>query len=73
MDLKRLLVYIFSHSQLEIKDQNVLTTSGTKTHPILILTGKTLDKVNGVVFDISQQELQQADRYEVEDYKRVHV
>lgn len=60
-------------SQLEIKDHNVIVTSGATTHPILIHTGKDADEVNGIVFDISPQELQQADEYEVEDYKRVRV
>ena len=32
-----------------------------------------LDEVNGIVFDISPEELQQADEYEVEDYKRISV
>lgn len=60
-------------SQLEINDANVVETSGTATHPILMQTGNNTDEVNGVVFDISPLELQQADEYEVEDYKRISV
>jgi gamma-glutamylcyclotransferase (GGCT)/AIG2-like uncharacterized protein YtfP len=60
-------------SHLEINDHNVVETSGTSTHPILIYTGKEIDKVTGIVFDVSQQELQQADQYEVDEYKRVCV
>jgi len=60
-------------SQLEINNQDVVETSGIATHPILIYTGKETDEVSGVVFEVSQQELQQADKYEVEDYKRVCV
>ena len=44
-----------------------------QSHPILIYTGKEKDKVNGVVFDVSQEELHQSDKYEVEDYKRIQV
>lgn len=61
----------YNLAQLEIKDPGVIRTSGTGTHPILIYTGKKLDEVPGVVFDISQEELEQADKYEVKDYKRV--
>lgn len=60
-------------SQLEINDHNVVETSGTATHPILIHTGNESGEVKGIVFDVSPQELQQADKYEVEDYKRVCV
>jgi len=60
-------------SQLEIKNHDVIETSGTATHPILIHTGDVSNEVSGIVFDISPQELQQADEYEVEDYKRVRV
>lgn len=60
-------------SQLEINNHNVVEMSGTATHPILIHTGKETDEVSGVFFDISPHELQQADGYEVEDYKRICV
>jgi gamma-glutamylcyclotransferase (GGCT)/AIG2-like uncharacterized protein YtfP len=58
---------------LKINDENVVETSGAATHPILIYTGDATNKVSGIVFDISQQELLQADGYEVDDYKRVIV
>ncbi len=60
-------------STLEIQDANVVATSGEAVHPILIYTGNLNDEVSGTVFDISPQELQQADDYEVADYKRVRV
>jgi len=60
-------------SQLEINDTKVIEKSGSATHPILIYTGNKLDEVKGVVFDVSAEELQQADEYEVKDYKRVSV
>lgn len=60
-------------SELLITDPNVIKTSGITTHPILIHTGDKSNEVSGMVFDISHEELQQADKYEVEDYKRVRV
>lgn len=60
-------------SQLAIIDSTVVETSGTATHPILLPTGNDSDKVTGVVFDISPEELRQADEYEVKDYKRICV
>lgn len=63
--------YCLSH--LEITDLNVVETSGTATHPILVHTGRESDEVSGIVFDINAEELQQADKYEVKDYKRVFV
>lgn len=58
---------------LEIKDKNVLEQSEQNIHPIAVPSDKENDKVNGVVFEITREELQMADAYEVEDYKRVSV
>lgn len=60
-------------STLQINDASVVATSGAAVHPILIYTDNKTDKVHGIVFDITAQELQQADKYEVADYKRVRV
>lgn len=57
--------------QLEITDPKVLAISGEKYHPILQATGNSSDKVSGVIFEITAEELAQADAYEVEDYQRV--
>lgn len=66
-----LIGYRLSH--IQIHDTNVVATSGESVHPILINTGNKEDKVSGIVFDISIEELQLADKYEVADYKRVCV
>lgn len=60
-------------SELEITDPNVIEISGKAIHSILKHTGKESDEVCGMVFDISPQELQQADQYEVKDYKRASI
>lgn len=66
-----LIGYILS--ELKITSPDVVKISGDATHPILNYTGKESDQVEGVVFDVSTEELQHADEYEVDDYKRVSV
>jgi gamma-glutamylcyclotransferase (GGCT)/AIG2-like uncharacterized protein YtfP len=55
---------------LKIKDRAVIENSGTDMHPILVHTGELADVVAGMVFEVSEEELQKADEYEVKDYKR---
>jgi hypothetical protein len=63
----------FELSMVEIKDPEVIATSGESAHPIIAYTGRASDKVKGIVFNVSQKELEEADKYEVSDYKRVSV
>lgn len=58
-------------SMLRITDPHVLATSGKEFHPILTHTGNSSDCVEGTIFEITPEELLQADRYEVADYKRI--
>ena len=57
--------------EIEITDPDVLQKSGKRFHPMLIKTSNVNDKVAGVIFDITDDELAQADSYEVDDYARV--
>lgn len=57
--------------QVKITDPKVIASSGTDMHPILFYTGKASDFVEGVIFDITDEELIHSDAYEVADYKRV--
>ncbi|SRR5579883_174342 len=63
----------FNLSMLEIKDSDVIKKSGEAAHPILKYTGNQQDQVTGFVFEITSDELKQADLYEVDDYKRISV
>lgn len=63
----------FTLSTIHIQDADVVSTSGETVHPIISYTGQAHDQVTGVVFDISPQELAQADAYEVSAYKRIKV
>lgn len=57
--------------EVEITDAKVLKSSGQRFHPALIKTGQTTDTVTGTIFTITEQELTNADSYEVDDYIRV--
>ena len=57
-------------SQIKITDPDVIKSSGTDMHPILEFTGKEMDCVEGTIFELTEEELMQADSYEVDDYKR---
>lgn len=61
----------FEQSMVEIDDPDVVATSGKTHHPIVKFTGQGADRVAGTVFDISDMELANADKYEVAAYKRV--
>jgi gamma-glutamylcyclotransferase (GGCT)/AIG2-like uncharacterized protein YtfP len=57
---------------VEITDPDVLAKSGLRFHPIVV-PGSASDEVAGMVFEITEDELASADRYEVADYKRIAV
>lgn len=58
-------------SLVPIDDPEVVKTSGKTHHPIVKFTGVVTDRVDGTVFEITDLELQNADKYEVSAYKRV--
>lgn len=58
---------------LEITDPEVLRKSGQKYHPVLKLSGNEEDQVEGVLFEVTDAEILQADGYEVDDYKRIET
>jgi len=58
---------------IKIEDQDFVATSGAEYHRTLEFTGNSSDFVEGTVFSVTQQELEQADAYEPHGYKRVTV
>lgn len=58
-------------STVKIKDRAVVEQSGTNIHPILRSTDKPEDHIEGTIFDITAEELKQADAYEVDEYIRI--
>ena len=58
---------------LTITDPGVIETSGKAVHTIAKRTGDPADRVPGVVYFITADDLEAADRYEVDAYGRVEV
>ncbi len=56
---------------VKIEDADVVRTSGRTHHPIVVHTGWGEDRVSGTVFEITDEELDRADAYEVDAYRRV--
>ena len=59
-------------STVQITDPEVLAESGLAVHKILV-PGAPADEVDGVVFEITPQELAAADGYETDAYRRVKL
>ncbi|MFN1215851.1 gamma-glutamylcyclotransferase family protein [Chryseobacterium kwangjuense] len=59
--------------KVEITDPEVLRKSGEKYHPILVFSGNSNDEVEGMLFEVTEEEILQADEYEVDDYKRIET
>jgi hypothetical protein len=58
-------------SMVAIDDPAVVETSGKTHHPIVRHTGLPQELVQGMAFVVTEQELEQADAYEVAAYVRV--
>lgn len=63
----------FTVDYAEIDDPRVVDLSGHSVHPIVRPTGNALDKVTGRVLWVTEDELDAADEYEVELYRRIEV
>src|SRR5258705_12516192 len=60
-------------SSIEIKDEAFLSKGENKYQQTLIPSNNKIDKVEGMVFEISEEELLLADKYEPDNYKRIKV
>ncbi|NIF04664.1 gamma-glutamylcyclotransferase [Chryseobacterium sp. Tr-659] len=58
---------------IEITDAEVLRKSGQKYHPVLNFSGNEEDEIEGILFEVTETEILQADEYEVDDYKRIET
>lgn len=58
---------------VQITDPEVIALSGTDTHPGLVRTGVATDVVEGVVLDVTVDELAAADHYERVSFERTAV
>jgi hypothetical protein len=60
-------------SPIEITDELFLSKGGGKHQRIAIVTHNQTDQIEGMVFEVSGDELLHADKYEPVDYKRIKV
>ena len=58
---------------LQISDPHVVAVSGKAVHTIACATGNAEDLIPGMLFEISDSELQSTDAYEVDAYARIEV
>ena len=64
----------FRQALMAMTDPEVIATSGKSHHPIATPSGDAADRVPGMVFEVTDEELLQADRYETHPaYARVQV
>ena len=63
----------YSATTIEIKDESFLSNAETQYHLIAIPSNDKNDSIEGMVFEISKEELLLADKYEPEEYERVKV
>jgi len=61
----------YERALLQVDDDGVVATSGSTHHPIVRPCERTDSRVAGTVFEITDEELANADRYEVDAYRRI--
>lgn len=59
--------------KVEITDEDVLESSGIPIHPIARESEDPEEFIDGMVFELTEEEILRADGYEAEDYKRIEV
>lgn len=63
----------YTTDYIEIPDQRATDVTALSMHPVVRATGNPLDKIVGRVLHLTAAELQAADEYEVNLYRRVQV
>jgi gamma-glutamylcyclotransferase (GGCT)/AIG2-like uncharacterized protein YtfP len=70
---KRDVLLGYEETPLVIEDQEVIAISGKAQHTIARFTGRDSDRISGTVYEVPAEEIQSADKYEVDACKRVSV
>lgn len=63
----------FELAPLKIEDEAVIAISGKARHTIARFTGRDSDEISGIVFRVTTDDIQNADKYEVDACKRIAV
>lgn len=58
---------------IEIKDEKFLAKGEQKTQLTIIASNNANDSIEGTVFEVSDEELLTADKYEPDNYERIKV
>jgi gamma-glutamylcyclotransferase (GGCT)/AIG2-like uncharacterized protein YtfP len=61
----------FARSTQTIADAAFIAKSGKAEHAVVTFTGKSENRVRGTVFELSDAEIEAADRYEPAGYERI--
>ncbi len=61
----------FEESLFEIEDPEFVAASGKSHHAIVKFNGRSNSRLGGMVFEVTETELAQADEYEPAGYRRV--
>lgn len=61
----------FEQSTIEIADPEFVAASGKARHAIVRFNGREESRVRGMVFEVTDRELAQADAYEPAGYTRI--
>ena len=63
----------FALSPMTITDPHVIATSGAAVHTIARPSASPEDRIHGLVFRVTPEELESADRYEAGPIRRISV
>ncbi len=63
----------FRLSSFTVKDPAFVETSGAADHAMALSTGQSDDRVSGIVFEVTHEELVQVDQYEPAGYVRIQT
>ena len=63
----------FEQSVVELEDGTAVVPSGRAQFPIIRFSGRDSDIVRGLVFRVTEEDLQRADKYETAAYRRIAV
>ena len=63
----------FGLSSIKTRDESAQSKTGHENHLIAIISNTGIDMIEGMVFEITAEEILLADKYEPDDFKRVKV
>jgi hypothetical protein len=63
----------FIIAEVRIDSKSVVASSGKEYHPIAKFIGLLKNRIPGTVFEMTENELQQPDQYEVDNYQRIQT